>query len=170
MNIVHKNLIWTFFVALLLNVTIPIIWPSWRLFFFAPFLIILYYQKPLTTCLWGAMLCGLVLDLLSTRTHFGLYALNYALTTLVLYPQQRHFFGDNLSTLPLMTYFFSFLSTLLQSLLMYTFGSPFLISWHWIFADLFLMPLCDSAYAFICFILPWKLFGPPQRKGSDYFT
>lgn len=169
MNIVYKNLFWSFLVTLLLNLTIPIIWPAWRLFFFAPFLIILYYQKSLPICLWGSILCGLILDLLSSRSHFGLYALNYTLTTFVLYPQRRHFFGDRLSTLPLMTFLFSLISTSFQSLLMSIFGTPVLLSWHWVLTDLWLMPLGDAAYAFICFILPWRLFGTPIRKGSEYF-
>lgn len=99
----------------------------------------------------------------------GLYAVSFCLTTAVLYGQRRNFFADSLSTLPLMTYFFSSLSTLVQLLLLYSFGQGVMISWDWFLTDLIYMPALDALYAFSFFILPAVIFGRPQRRGKDYF-
>lgn len=147
----------------------PVLLPHWRLMFFGPFLVILYYQKSFLTCLWTAAACGLLLDLLSSHSHLGLWASNYCLVTALLYPQQRHFFADRISTLPLMTFFFSFLSTFIQGGFFYVFEHEEIFSLSWVVTDLIVMPASDALYAFLCFIFPYFCFGKPQRRGKDYF-
>lgn len=169
MNIAQKSLFWTFLTALTFTLFSPIACPSLRLTYFAPFLIVLYYRKSFLVSLWGSLLCGLVLDLLSSKTHLGFYSLNYTLATSLLFHQRQNFFGDSLSTMPLMVFFFALLSCLIQTVLMVFFEKQFVLSWHWVASDLIVMPAGDAAYAFILFILPWRLLGKPPRKGSEYF-
>lgn len=169
MNLEHKRLSFVFAWTLLMILASPILFPSLHVMAFAPCLVILFYQKPLLTCLWIASICGLLVDLLSSHTHLGLYALNYCLVTAVLYGQQRHFFADRPSTLPLMTLFFSTLSTLFQGVFLYIFEKENIFSWPWIAADLIVLPVLDSIYAFVCFLLPAVCFGRKPRKGKDYF-
>lgn len=108
------------------------------------------------------------MDLLSSQQHLGLYALNYCLTLWMIYPQKRNFFEDRLSTLPVMTYLFSFLSTLIHLLLLDSFEKSLSLSWIWVGTDLLLMPLADAFYAFIWFTLP-SLFMPRAPK-REYFV
>jgi rod shape-determining protein MreD len=137
--------------------------------YFAPFLIILYYRKSLVASLWGSLACGLILDVLSSRTHLGFYALTFMLTSSILFHQRRNFFGDSLATMPLMVFFFSSLSYFIQALLFYIFEKQFAFSLQWIAGNLIALPACDALFAFTLFILPWRVIGKPPRKGSEYF-
>ncbi len=165
-----KRLDIAFGVSLILMLTLPSLVPQLRLSFFAPVLIMACYQKSLRSCICLAFLCGILLDLLSAHPHFGLYALNYSLTILMLYPQRRNFFADNLSTLPIMTYFFAILSTLVMAVLLYSLEMKNIMSAKFLLTDLVLMPAADACYAFLCFILPGLITGKPRRRGKDYFN
>ncbi|WP_068468408.1 rod shape-determining protein MreD [Candidatus Protochlamydia phocaeensis] len=156
--------IYTFLLAFVL---FPL-FPSLRLTFFAPFLIISFYRQHKINCLWLAILCGFVLDLFSTQTRIGFYALTYCLTVELLYSSKRHFFEDSLSTIPLMTFFFAILATLLQTVLLYIFGQGLILSWQWAKNDLFWMPLQDALFAGLAFSFPSLLLPSyrPRRKAN----
>ena len=128
---------------------IPVIFPSVRLLFFAPCLVIFYYQRSLLASLWASLICGFIVDTLSCTPQFGIYALNYCLCTAFLYPQKRNFFADSISTLPLMTLLFSLLSTTIDGIF-----NIYSLSWHWFVTDFFLMPFGDALYALCIFLLP----------------
>lgn len=165
-----KQLIPAFLLCLALFLTVPVIDPQLSLTFFAPFLIIAIYKKPLASCLWIAFICGVILDSLSSFSHFGIYTLDYCLTLFLLYPQKRNFFADNVSTLPIMTFFFSVISTLILAFLIYVVEIKNITSLPWVLTDLILMPTFDSLYAFLCFTLPSLFFGQTRRRGKDYFN
>lgn len=164
-----KRLDICFAISLILLIVTPILLPQLRISFFVPFLIIACYQKPLKVCLGLAFGCGLLLDLLSSYTRLGLHAFDFCTTLILLFPQRRNFFADHLSTLPIMTFLFSMLSTLIMAILLYSIETRNLFSWAWVFTDLILMPLLDAAYAFCFFILPPLLLGKPRKRGKDYF-
>lgn len=168
MDLAKKRCGSLFIITLLLTLFLPSLFPHLRLMFFVPFIIATYYQQTFSACLWLSFLCGFIVDILSS-SFIGLHALNYCLVSGLLYPQRRHFFSDNLSTLPLMTFFFSFLSTLLEAILIHTFDASVSLSIKWVFADLIAMPALDGMYAFGCFIFPFYAFGAKQRRGKDYF-
>lgn len=130
----------------------PIFWPAVKLFFFAPFIIISYYQLSLIASLWASLGCGLAIDCLSVHPFFGLNAFTYTLTTFLLYPQRIHFFSDRASTLPLMTALFSVTVTVATMLWASFFEKKQLFSLHLLYTDLILMPLADSLYALIFFV------------------
>lgn len=132
--------------------------PLFRLSFFAPFLIITYYQKSYLGSLKSSFFCGVILDLLSSPLRFGVWTLNFLTTTTLLYPQKRNFFADSMMTLPLLVFFFSVVSTLVQLFLLFIFSKPFPISLPWIFTDLIFMPLLDSLFSFFWFIVPHFFF------------
>lgn len=169
MNLERKHLSLILLIALILVLIGPVLFPSWRLNFFAPFLIVLYYQKSYLACLWASFFCGLILDLLSADTRFGIHALEYCLTTAILYGQRRNFFSDSLVTLPLMTFFFSVVATVIEWVASYIFGNEIGVTWQWMVTDLLYMPAWDAACAFLLFILPVFIFGKPPRRGKDYF-
>ncbi len=116
-----------------------------------------------------AFFCGVIVDLLASYTRFGLYSLNYCATIALLYPQRRNFFADSISTLPLMTFFFALISTLIMAIILYSIEMRNVFSWAWALTDLLIMPAADGGYAFLVFILPALLFGKRQRSGKDYF-
>lgn len=164
MNLYKKRIVLAFLASLLLTLftTVP-------LMFFAPFLVILYYKKPLVTCLWWSLLCGLIVDLLSIQDRLGIHAMNYCIITWFLYRQRRNFFADSASTLPIMTFFFSVFSTLVEVILIDIFGTRMHLTWEWAMTDLLILPLFDAGFAFCYFILPFILLGKRPRKGQDYF-
>lgn len=170
MNLLKKNCYAMFAATCFLTLFFPIFFPSIRLMFFAPYLIVLFYKQPYHRCLWGAFLCGFIIDLLSSQTRMGLTALNYTVTTVLLYKQRLNFFGDNQSTLPIMTLLFAFISTAFQWALMLMFDKSFDITLNGLAADFAAMPIFDAVYAYIAFILPWVWLHPKPRKGSDYFV
>lgn len=154
-----KQIMFPFFYTFTLMVCLPPLLPDLRVLFFAPFLVYSFYHQTKEGSLWLALLCGLIIDLLSAHTRLGFYALNYCLTTNLLYRQKKHFFADNLSTLPIMAFIFSALSTLIQAILLYAFGQGMILSLDWIAIDLIWLPMLDALYAGIAFTLPSLLRG-----------
>jgi rod shape-determining protein MreD len=165
-----NRILFLFFYALAIAITFPTLFPQLRLMFFAPFLVFVFYHKNKILSLWISLLCGLIVDLLSAQTRLGFYALNYCLTTSILYSQKRNFFEDSLMTLPVMTFFFSFLSTFIQFCLLYIFGQGLLLSWEWVNNDLLWMPFKDALYAGIAFSLPALFFPKLPKRRTILFT
>lgn len=135
----------------------PVVAPSIHLLYFAPYLILTYYKKNRFTALWHALGCGLIIDLLSSSTFFGMTGVNYCLIAMILYGQTRNFFEDKIFTLFLMTTLFALGSTLIAFILALFLGHKISFSWAWAFTELIVMPLCDGAYALLFFSLPFHL-------------
>lgn len=133
---------------------------------FAPFLIMTCYRAPLQTALWWAFICGLFIDFFSYDTKLGAYALINCLTIFLIYRLQMYFFIDRLSTLPLMTFFFSLVSSCIHLTYFYLNGYQFSLSLSWINIHIIEASLVDALYAGICFTIPslWSL--KPTRRRS----
>lgn len=170
MNLREKNLLFTFLVSLICFLILPSLFPSFNLYYLIPFIIISFYQKPLLTCLWYALFCGLIIDIFSGSSRLGFTAMNYTLSVFLLYPQKKHFFSDSITTLPIMTFLFSLLSTVFQFMILYSLNKQPLVNIKWIASDLLLMSFFDAAFAFTLFVIPGLLIGKRSMKGSDYFT
>lgn len=147
-------IIGSFLLALIGAIVGPIVCPRFLLTYFAPFLVLLYYRRPLSNCLWSSLGCGLLIDLVSTHDRLGIHALAYCLATALLYRQKQHFFQDSLSTLPLMTLFFSFFSSLFSVVLINSVSQGFPLTGQWLAIDMLLMPVVDAIYAAVGFTLP----------------
>lgn len=157
-----------FLTALLASLLIPPVWPSAKIYFFVPFLIITFYQLTFVNCLWVSIACGTIVDSLSVHSFFGLNAFIYCLTTFVLHSQRTHFFADRVSTLPLMTTLFSITATLLFMLSAIILEGKQLLSWHLIYSDLILMPGCDALYGWICFVVPLQIVAELKRQKRQF--
>ncbi len=156
-----------FLAAFASAVILPAWFPSWKLTFFAPFIIITYYKKPFSTCLWLSLLSGVTIDLLSGQRHLGLHAFNYCLTTTVLYSQKNNFFEDSLSTIPIMTFIFALISTIFLLPLYALFEKGLPLTKEWLLTDLLVFPLLDAVYGLAVFgLIPIFLPRGPKR---DYF-
>lgn len=169
MNLHDKSLRLAFLAAIALTLLTPFVFPGLKIHYFIPCIVLLFYQKSFVACLWGSLTSGLFLGLLSAPTMLGLYAINYTLTTALLYGQRKHFFADSVSTLPLMTFFYSAVSAAIEAVLFNLFDTGPKISAPWMLTDLLILPAVDALFAFSAFILPFLLFGRPIRKGKDYF-
>lgn len=158
-----RLLLW-FFYALFLSVTLPLLLPDLRLFYFAPFLVISYYSGTLLHSLWWSIITGGIVDLFSAGTRFGSCALIYCLTTLFLHRYKYYFFEDRPTTLPIMTYLFVLISTILQALLYQIFEDKTIVSLEWLKRDIGLMPLKDALFAWTCFTLPRSIILRQRRS------
>jgi rod shape-determining protein MreD len=162
-------LLFTFSLALFFAICGTVFLPHIRLLAFAPFLGLLYNQTSFVKSLWLASLCGLAIDLLCSEFRLGIHALNYCLTTLLLYKQKRHFFEDKPLALSLFTVPISIVSTLLQVFLISIFDHALPLSGKLLVTDLMIMPLADAIYAFLWFTCPMMLFIHIKKVGWSAF-
>jgi rod shape-determining protein MreD len=165
----QASLIFSFSLALFFAICGTVFLPRVHLLAFSPFLALLYNNTHFIKALWIASLCGLIIDLLSSEFHFGVHALNYCLTTLLLYKQKKHFVEDRALALSLFTVIISIISTLLQFFLISIFDRALPLSGKLILTDLMIMPMADAAYAFIWFTCPLKLFTHIKKIGWRAF-
>jgi rod shape-determining protein MreD len=149
-----------------LSIFLPFVFSSFQFLFFAPFLVQSFYRCPLHRCLWWALASGFIIDLLSSQTLLGTYAINYCLTTLCLYRYRFYFFEDRLSTLPIMTFSFVCVSTVIHAIIFYIIGKPFVPSWEWVGSDLVMNPLQNALYAGLAFTLPPVIISHVKRSLS----
>ena len=131
--------------------------PNVHFTYFAPFIIIIIYEKSKVYALMASCFCGLFLDLLSSDIHFGILTLNYFITTWILYNWKSIFFEDSIFTIPMLSGFFSMITTSVQFFLLHIFGKGFPLSFQWVFIDLIVLSFLDVLYAFICISLPLYL-------------
>ncbi len=113
-------------------------------------------QKSYTASLWIATLCGLIIDLLSAQHRFGLYALTFALTTLILYNQKNQFFDDKPLGLSIFTAVISMLASLIQLIIVSAFGNSVSLSLELLLTDVLAISFIDAIYAFLWFTCPLK--------------
>ncbi|MGC2595664.1 MAG: mreD [Rhabdochlamydiaceae bacterium] len=158
-------LIFPFSLALIFAICGTVFLPHLRLFAFAPFLALLYNKTTFTKSLWLASICGLAIDLLCSEFRLGIHALNYCLTTLLLYKQKRHFVEDKQLALCLFTAIISGVSTLLQFFLIALFDHALPLSGKMFITELTIMPLADAVYAFLWFTCPMMLYAHIKKIG-----
>lgn len=161
----HVPLYFSFGLAFFAAVFGSIFFPFLHLSFFAPFLALAYHARPATRALWISLGCGVILDLLSSEFRFGLYSLAFVLTTLVLYPQKRHFFEDKPLAFSLFASLIAAFSTGTTLILAYLFDRSVPFSAMSAFIDLGLMSLIDGVYAFLWFTCPMRLYTYIKKVG-----
>jgi cell shape-determining protein MreD len=142
-----------FIYSFALTLIFPALFPSQRLAYFAPLLVFALYRYNKILCLWLALLCGLILDLLSAEMRFGMNALNYTLSIYLLFYFKNYFFEDSPSTIPIMTLLFSYLSAILFLFLLYALNAQSVWSWEWVKLELIQMPISNATYALMSFTL-----------------
>lgn len=108
--------------------------------------------------MWATLLCGLLMDLLNSKFHFGFCAFNFSLTTLLVYSQKRNFFEDRLFSLSCYTALISALSSLIQLTFLALFEKHFPFKPQLILTDLIIMPALDALYGFLWFTCPMKIY------------
>jgi cell shape-determining protein MreD len=135
---------------------------------FAPFLALLGLVRPLSKTLYGSCFAGLLVDLLSYDP-FGIHALNYTLSSLFCFRWRRRFSAEIPLQFGLYTAFFSSVSTILQTLLLFLFDRRILFQGKWWLIDWPLLSLCDALYALLWFAGPLTLYRIVCRMWGIYW-
>lgn len=141
---------------------LPIALPGIPLQIFVPLLVWTFYRYSRIESLYFAVVAGLLCDLLSSTQHMGLYTASYLLSSHVLYPCSTLFFEGNLWTLPLLTFFFSIISSICYLFFYAFFEGSITLTWQWFFCDMLVLPSCDFLYALLWFEI--TNFLPPLLK------
>ena len=150
----------------------PILFPFIKLSFFAPLVVLLLYKLPRVKLFSSTLIIGFILDLLSSHTPFGFWIINYWTTLWLLLFLKPLFFEDKFLTLPILTCFFSQISTLLYVLSMNLFFLKMPVHFYWVVTDLLLYPFFDALYALLIFNLPLYYLNkklPQKRRLSKSF-
>lgn len=169
LNLANYPLRRCFLLALALQLIMPQLLTAWRLCWLAPVLVVSWYQKDYVGALWYSMCCGLLVDLIEPQQRFGFHAINYTAVTALLYGRRRQFFADRISTMPVMTLFFSATSTLIAMLLWNLFTKNNAFSVLWLATDVIAMSACDALYAFLIFSLPYMFIIGRNKKRRHHF-
>lgn len=157
-----------FFICFFFFMTLPIFLPKFRIDVFVSLFVIACYKLSLFECLSLVILVGFLYDLFAPQAHLGATSFIFALSLLLIYQQKKRFFKDNLSTFPIMSFYFSLTSSFFR-IFFYERELFRQIDLNWIFSDF--MPMCfaDSVFGFAVFILPLILLKGRSKAGSEYF-
>ncbi len=158
-------LYFSFLLALFAALFFSVFFPSLHLSFFVPFLALTYHAATFSKALWISVICGLILDLISSEFRFGLHTLTFVITTLLLYSQKKHFFEDKPLAFSLFSSAIAAVSIFLQFILVHLFdrGIPFSVLST--FLDGIVMSAIDGVYAFLWFTCPLRVYTYIKKVG-----
>ncbi len=152
-----------FFFALLASLFGRAAAPNLILFYFAPYLARLYIRYSFHHALWGSFLSGAIMDFFSASTPIGFFSLGYTLLCFLVF-RHRRFFNEKAISLPLYTFYLSFVFSFIQIALVYLFQKNFYFSFKLFISDMIIMPLLDSIYCILWFIVPVYLLHYMKRR------
>lgn len=150
------SLIFSFIIATFFTIFSSSLFPYFKPVFYAPFLVLLFFNLRISSTLWLSCLSGLIVDLFSS-THLGLHALISILCASFFYRQKR-FFKETPINIAIFSSLISFVYVLLNAILLFVFEKGIKITPSWVMTDLIAMSFFDGLYALICFALPIKAF------------
>lgn len=132
------------------------LFPQVKVWAFAPFLAITFHRASFSRSLWVSLLCGLILDCLSSQFPFGWFACVHVLGAFFLFRRKRHFFEDKPFALSFYSALLSIFFSLNLLLIAFWYGEiP--ITLALLLSDLVFMPFLDALYAFLWFTCPLSL-------------
>ncbi len=155
-----------FFLCFIGEICTPMIFPTIRILGFLPFILFAIIRLSLPTALWCSALAGVVIDLYSHGPPLGFFALNYSLSTLIIYRYRKFFSEEKSFPFALLGVLFSFTSTLIHFLLYSLFDTRLKLSPQTFLTDLFCMPIVDGIYTLTWILLPFlaiKYLTEPKR-------
>lgn len=154
----YKTLITPLVLSYFGTVIISSVVPQARILGFVAFLTLSLSRLELAYVLWIAALTGLYIDANSPSTQMGFVALNYVLTSLIVFRYRRHFNEDNFYIFTLYSTLFSFVSTILHFILHALIDLHVKLHLFTVITDLILMPIFDGVYALVFVLAPIALF------------
>ncbi len=153
-----------FFYSFSLLLALPLFFSTAKLLYFSPFLVFTFYRCRKIDSLWLALVCGLIVDLLSIQMRFGVHALSYTLTVFLLFDLKNYLFEERWTTLPLMTLLFTFLLNFIQLLVLFYFSSAYSYPLKWMILDLFLASMHNLFYTTMAFSILFYFFPSKLKK------
>jgi rod shape-determining protein MreD len=160
-------LVLAFFLSLLAWILQGVLIPKLSLLAFSPFLAYAILLKRFHKALLWATAAGCLVDLTS-QDPMGLHALNYVLTTALLHKIKSPFSAEQTLHVSCLTGLVSFLSTVLQLVLLFLFEQRIPFDFWGTTLDLFAMPFLDAFYGFVWLVAPLTLFRFLQKKWKFY--
>lgn len=137
--------------------TTLIIYPSFKLLFFAPFLILAAKELEFTKLFFPAFITGLTLDLYANGMPFGFYTLLSVIIMLISPLWIRSYFKNEGIVYVSSALLFVGVWTILEALLSVIFKLPAKFSTEGLINN-FLISLClNITYFFLAILLPFKL-------------
>ncbi|HRW58897.1 MAG TPA: hypothetical protein P5048_04720 [Chlamydiales bacterium] len=130
--------------------------PKIKIYYFLFLLIYSIRKQPLLNILPLSIFIGLFYELFAT-TPFGLFAIAYPLTTLLLF-KAKNFFNDNPLNDFLFTTLYSLSLTAVMSIVGIFLGIQHTFSFSFFFMNFCLYPFIDGTFALILFSIPFIFF------------
>lgn len=147
-----------FFLSFLGLLLFPAFLPSIRLLTFAPFLTLVIVHQALPFSLWSSLIAGLLVDLYSNGAPIGFFALNYTLTTTIVYRYRCFFSPEKIWVFSLYALLYSLVSTLLHFVLYALIEMEIKLHFYSLLTDLFLMPIADTLYSLAWVFIPLYVY------------
>ncbi len=147
-----------FGLSFLVLLIFPSFIPQIRLLAFVPLLTFVCAHYPFAGTLWLSMFSGLVVDLYSKSAPMGFFALNYTLTTIIVFRYRTYFSFEKIHVFSLYAVLYSFVSTLLHFVLYGLIEMHFKLHFFSIITDLILMPILDGVYSLSLVFFPMKIY------------
>ncbi len=157
-------LLFAFFLALLLSISLDALMPNLPLMAFTPFVALASLRYPLLKALWLTLIAGLCLDLLSSGERLGLFMSAYLLTVLLVSRYRTHFFENKILTFSLYCAMISSLTTLWIALFFSMVEPRVNLNLPFVATDLLLLPCLDGLVGFLFFIFPHSVFLYIRKK------
>lgn len=153
-----KSLSFPFAICFLATLLFPIFIPSCRILAFAPLITLIISRYSLAITLWSSLTFGFIIDSLSFSTPFGFFALNYCLSSLLIYRYRKYFLEEKVLIFALYSTLFSFVSTFIIFILFALIEIQLKLNIFILFSDLILMPIVDGIYSFLCVLFPMAIY------------
>jgi len=160
----YKNHLTPLILSYLGSLIIAWLFPSIRPLGYVGALVLTISRFPLSYALWINAGIGILIDVASASTPFGFFAINYALSTLVVFRYKKFFSEEKIFIFPIYAILFSFISTFIHFILYGLVDLQLKLKFITILTDLFLMPIFDGVYAFLFVFGPLVLYGHLSSK------
>ncbi len=152
-----------FFITLFLlsftgEIALPYLFPTIRILGFLPLLVFALSRLSLPKALSWSMFAGLIVDLYAFGPPLGFFALNYTLTSLILYRYRKFFSEEKLFSFTLYAAIISITSTLIHFFLYAIIDIHLKLSLFTLATDLICMPIVDGLYTLVWALLPLMLY------------
>lgn len=147
----------------------PFLIPTIRILGFLPLLLFALSRLSLPKVLWISLIAGLTVDLYSSGPPLGFFAINYSLSSIILFRYKKFFSEENFFAFTLFGLLFSFTSTLIHFFLYAIFDTHLKISPLTLATDLICMPIIDGAYTLLWALFPFLLYKYITEQGRMHY-
>lgn len=153
-----KRAVPPFILCFVILLIFPSIIAGVRLLAFVPFLTFVLANNRLPLALWLSLAAGLIVDLYSNSAPLGFFALNYTLSSIIVYRYRVYFSQEKIHIFSLYSVLYSLVSTVLHFILFALIEMHIKLHFFSVITDLFLMPILDGVYALAWVFFPLKVY------------